>query len=131
MAYEPLQNSIIARTIADLLGDLSDLVQKEIRLARAEVTEKISRRLEASLWFVVAGLLAFIALLLVIEAIVFGLASLGLPLHWSCLAVAIAVAAAGGGAFYYGRASASESLVPTRSVRQINKDLRTAKEQLS
>ena len=131
MAYEPLQQSMIGRTIADLLGDLSDLVQKEIRLARAEVTEKISRRLEASLWFVVAGLLAFIALLLVIEAIVFGLASQGLPLHWSCLVVAIAVAAAGGAAFYYGRASASESLVPTRSVRQINEDLRTAKEQLS
>jgi hypothetical protein len=120
-----------ARMIADLLGDLSDLVQKEIRLARAEVMDKITRRLEASVWFAVAGLLAFIAVILVLEAIVFGLASQGLPLHWSCLVVAVAVAAAGGAAFYYGRVSASESLVPTRSVRQINEDLRTAKEQLS
>ncbi len=131
MAFDTLQNSTAARMIADLLGDLSDLVQKEIRLARAEVTDKITRRLEASVWLAVAGLLAFVALILVLEAIVFGLASQGLALHWSCLLVAIAVAAAGGGAFYYGRASASESLVPTRSVRQINKDLRTAKEQLS
>jgi hypothetical protein len=131
MAFEPLQNSMAARVIADLLGDLSDLIQKEIRLARAEVMDKISRRLEASVWFAVAGLLGFVAALLVLEAIVFGIASLGLPLHWSCLVVAVAVAAAAGGAFYYGRVSSRESLVPTRSVRQINADLRTAKEQLS
>ena len=131
MAFDTLQNSMAVRMIADLLGDLSDLVQKEIRLARAEVMDKITRRLEASVWFAVAGLLAFIAVILVLEAIVFGLASQGLPLHWSCLVVAVAVAAAGGAAFYYGRVSASESLVPTRSVRQINEDLRTAKEQLS
>jgi hypothetical protein len=131
MAYEALQNSAFARGIADLLGDLADLVQKEIRLARAEVTEKISRRLEASVWFVAAGLLAFIAAILVIEAIVFAIASQGLALHWSCLVVAVAVAAAGGAAFSYGRSSSQESLVPTRSVRQINEDLRTAKEQLS
>ena len=131
MAYESLQNSMVARTIADLLGDLSDLVQKEIRLARAEVMDKVSRRLEASIWFAVAGLFAFVALLLVIEAIVFGLASLGLPLHWSCLVVAVVLTAIAGAAFYYGRSSSQESLVPTRSVRQINEDLRTAKEQLS
>jgi hypothetical protein len=131
MAFDTLQSSMAARMIADLLGDLSDLVQKEIRLARAEVMDKITRRLEASVWFALAGLLSFIAVILVLEAIVFGLASQGLPLHWSCLVVAVAVAAAGGAAFYYGRVSASESLVPTRSVRQINEDLRTAKEQLS
>jgi protein-S-isoprenylcysteine O-methyltransferase Ste14 len=131
MAFDSLQNSTAARMIADLLGDLSDLVQKEIRLARAEVMDKISRRLEASIWFAVAGLLAFVVLLLVVEAIVFGLASLGLPLHWSCLVVAVVLAAIAGAAFYYGRASSRESLVPTRSVRQINEDLRTAKEQLS
>jgi hypothetical protein len=131
MAFETIQNSMAARMIADLLSDLSDLVQKEIRLARAEVMDKITRRLEATVWFAVAGLLAFVALLLVIEAIVFGLASLGLPLHWSCLIVAVVLLAIAGAAFYYGRSSSQESLVPTRSVRQINEDLRTAKEQLS
>src|ERR1700716_65393 len=105
MAFDTLQNSTAARMITDLLGDLSDLVQKEIRLARAGGTDKIMRRLEASMWLAGGGLVAFMALILVLEAIVFGLASQGLALHWSCLLVAIAVAAAGGGAFYYGRAS--------------------------
>ena len=131
MAFEGLQHTMVARAIADLMGDLSDLVQKEIRLARAEITQKISTKIEAGVWFGVAGFLGFIALLLIIEAIVFGIASQGLALHWACLIVAVALAAAGGAAFYYGRASARESLVPTRSVRQINEDLRTAKEQLS
>src|SRR4030088_496615 len=96
MAFDTLQNSTAARMIADLLGDLSDLVQKEIRLARAEVTDKITRRLEASVWFAVAGLLAFMALILVLEAIVFGLASQGLAQHWLCREVAPAAADAGG-----------------------------------
>jgi small-conductance mechanosensitive channel len=131
MAHEASQSSTLTRAIGDLLGDISDLVQKEIRLARAELTEKVSRRLEASAWFVAAGVLAFVAALLLIEAAVFALASRGLPLHWSCVVVAVAVAAAGAAAFSYGRSSSRESLAPTRSIKQINEDLRTAKEQLS
>ena len=62
---------------------------------------------------------------------------IGGPLIWNLLkrapnrVVAAVLAAIAGAAFYYGRASSRESLVPTRSVRQINEDLRTAKEQLS
>ena len=35
-----------------MLGDLSELVQKEIRFAKAEVTENISFKLKASFWMV-------------------------------------------------------------------------------
>jgi hypothetical protein len=106
-------------------------VQKEIRLARAEVTEKISAKLQASVWMVAAGLLGLIAALLIVEAAVFAIASYGLALHWACLLVAAILAAAGGAVFYHGRSFADEELLLTRSARQVTRDIQAAKEQLT
>ena len=131
MAYERLRNSGLTQALSDLFGDLGDLVQKEIQLAKAEITDKITSRLRASVWMVSAGFLGLIAALLVVEAAVFALASLGLELHWACLLVAAVLAAAGVAAFYHGRSVAETELLPTRSVRQITQDIKTAKEQLT
>jgi Putative Actinobacterial Holin-X, holin superfamily III len=130
MAHDALRNSGLVRALTDLLADLSDLVQKEIRLARAEVTEKISARLQASGWMVAAGLLGLIAALLIVEAAALAVASYGLALHWACLLVAAILAAAGAAVFYHGR-SLADDLLPTRSVRQVARDIETAKEQLT
>jgi Putative Actinobacterial Holin-X, holin superfamily III len=78
MAHDALRNTGLTRAVTDLLADLSDLVQKELRLAKAEVTENISARLQAGAWMVAAAALAFIAILLVVEAAVFAVASYGL-----------------------------------------------------
>jgi uncharacterized membrane protein YgcG len=131
MAYERLRNSGLTQALTDLLADLGDLVQKEIQLAKAEVTETITSRLRASVWMVAAAFLGLIAALLVVEAAVFALASLGRVLHWACLLVAAVLAAAGAAAFYHGRSVAETELLPTRTVRQITKDIKTAKEQLT
>ena len=106
MAYERLRNSGLRSALTDLLADLGDLVQKEIQLAKAEVTEKITSRLRASVWMVAAAVMGFIAILLVVGAVVFGLASLGLELHWACLLVAAVFAAGGAAMFYHGRSVA-------------------------
>jgi Putative Actinobacterial Holin-X, holin superfamily III len=131
MAYDAIRNSTLTRTLADVLGDLSDLVQKEIRLARAEFTAKITSGVRSSLWMMVAALLGLVAALLVIEAIVFALASFGLALYWACLLVAGVLGGCGAAAFAYGRSAAREILMPIRGVRQISEDIKTAKEQLT
>ena len=131
MALDRLQNSGLTHAFTDLLADLGDLLQKEIQLAKAEVTEKIGSRLQASIWMVAAGLLAFIVVLLVVEAAVFAVASFGLALHWACLVVAAVLAGAAVAIFFYGRSLAEGDLMPTRSARQISQDIRTAKEQLT
>jgi uncharacterized protein YacL len=131
MAHDRLRNSGLTQAFSDLLADLADLVQKEMQLAKAEVTEKITSRMRASVWMVTAGLLGLIVGLLVVEAAVFAIASFGLALHWSCLLVAAALAAAAIAAFYYGRSVAEDDLLPKRSARQISQDIRTAKEQLT
>jgi uncharacterized protein YacL len=130
MAHD-LRNSGLVQALSDLLGDLADLLRKELQLAKTEITEKIVSRLRASVWMVVAGVLGMVAALLLVEAAVFAIASFGIALHWSCLIVAAVLAAAAAAAFFQGRSEAQDELLPTRSARQISQDIRTVKEQLT
>jgi len=129
--YETLQQSPLVGAFKDLFRDLSDLVQKEARLARAEIKEAISSRLQAGVWMAAAGMAGFFALLFLLQAIAFGLAALGLGLGWSCLIVAAALAAAAAGAFLYGRALARGPIAPARALRQVKEDVRTIQEELT
>jgi uncharacterized membrane protein YgcG len=131
MAHERLRNSGLAQALTDLLADLADLLRKELQLAKTEITEKITSRLRASVWMVVAGVVGMVAALLLVEAVVFAIASFGLALHWSCLLVAAVLAAGAAAAFYHGRSIAEDELLPTRTVRQVTQDIKTAKEQLT
>jgi VIT1/CCC1 family predicted Fe2+/Mn2+ transporter len=131
MAYERLRNAPLTRTLTDVLGDLSDLVQKEVRLASAEIKQTIATGVQASVWMMIAGVFGLLAGLLVVAAIVFGIASYGIALHWSCLIVAIALAVAAAVAFAYGRSLTNDKLMPTRSLRQINEAVKATKEQLT
>ena len=82
MAHDRLRDSGLVQALTDLFADLADLLQKEFQLAKTEITEKLFARLRASAWMVVAGVLGLIAILLLIEAAVFGIApdcSVGSP----------------------------------------------------
>jgi uncharacterized membrane protein YgcG len=131
MALDHLQNSELTRALTELLADLAELVQKELQLAKTEITEKITARLRASAWMVAAGVLGMVAALLIVEAAVFAIASFGLALYWSCLVVAAILAAGAAAAFYHGRSLTEEELLPSRTARQITQDIKTAKEQLT
>jgi hypothetical protein len=126
-----LKQEALPRAFSDVIGDLADLFQKEVRLARAELSEKLSVKLRAGVWLSVAGVLAVVTALLVVQAAVFAIASYGIALHWSCLIVAAVLAAVGGAAFAKGRSDAAEELTPTRTLHQVKQDIATAKEQLS
>jgi hypothetical protein len=127
--HQPLRESVIVRAMTDLLADLSDLIQKEARLARAEVTAKLTSRLRGGVWMAVGGLLGLVAALFVLEGVVFALAHAGMPLHWACLLVAAVVAIAAAVAFHAGRSQGDGELAP-RTARQFDETLRTVREQL-
>ena len=131
MAYEQLKSSTLTRSLSDVIADLSDLFQKEMRLARAEMSAKISTKLQAGIWMGAAGLLGLIALLVLIEALVFGIASFGIALHWSCLIVAAVLGAGAAAAFFRGRANAQEELTPSRTINQVKQDIAVTKEKLT
>src|ERR1700738_5087727 len=131
MPFDGVRNLVLVRTLADVLDDLPDLVQKEVRLAQAEFTEKIKDGVQASVWMMVAGLLGLVTFFILIGGAICAIASLGLALHWSCLIVAAVIGGCAAAAFFYGRSTMPKTLVPTRSVSQVNEDIRTVKEQLT
>jgi putative superfamily III holin-X len=114
-----------------VVSDLADLIQKEMRLAKAEIANKITLGVRAGVWMLVAAALGIIALLLVIEACVFGLsAATGLALHWSSLIIAAALSVIAAASFAKGKAD-TPSLAPDRAVHQVKRDIAVAKEQFS
>ncbi len=131
MAGERLANSDLLQALGQLVGDLSDLIRKEIRLAQAEVTEKVAGKLKAWAWMVVAALGGLLTLGLLSQAAVFAIASFGIAMHWSCLIVATVLAVATLAAFFHARSLADEEMTPRRSLNQITRDIETAKEQLT
>jgi putative superfamily III holin-X len=131
MALERLKDAALPHVLSSVVADLADLFQKEMRLARAELSAKISTKLQAGVWMSAAGILGLIAALLVVQAAVFGIASYGIALHWSSLIVAGVVAVIAAIFFFKGRSDAKEELAPTRTINQVKRDIAIAKEQLS
>ncbi len=131
MSTEHLKGSALPSALSDVVGDLADLFQKEMRLARAELAAKFSHKLRAGAWMAVAGGFGFIALLLLVEAAVFAIAAQGFATYWACLMVAAAMAVIGGIAYGIGHADATEDMTPKRTMNQIKQDISTAKGHLS
>jgi Putative Actinobacterial Holin-X, holin superfamily III len=131
MAFEQLKNSALPRALSDVVGDLADLFEKEMRLSRAEISSKLSMTIRAGAWMSIAAALGVIALLLLIEAAVFSIAAYGIPLHWSCIIMAAVLGLVAAAFYAKGRADAEEDLMPTRTIHQVKQDIATAKEQLT
>ena len=130
MADDNLWETRLIRAVTDLGADLVDLVQKELRLARSEIVQKLTLGLQAGAWFAIAAALGFFAIVLVLEALVFGIAAAGVPLWGSCLLVAFVLSVLAGIAFYYARRQSSQDMTPVRSARQFTKAIGTVREQL-
>ena len=112
MAEENLWETRLVRAVTDLGTDLADLVQKELRLARTEIVQKLTLGLQAGAWFAVAAVLGFFAVVLILEALVFGIAAAGIPLWGSCLLVAFMLSVLAAIAFYYARRQSSRGHDP-------------------
>ena len=130
-AMVDLKNQALPRALSDVVADLADLFQKELQLAKAELSEKLSIKAWAGVWMAAAAFFALFAVILVVQAAVFAVATFGFAMHWSCLIVATVLAAVGAAAFAKGRADAAEDLTPNRTIHQVKQDIAIAKEQLS
>jgi hypothetical protein len=130
MADESLWETRLIRAVTDLGADLADLVQKELRLARSEIVQKLTLGLQAGAWFAIAAVLGFFAVVLILEALVFGIAAAGIPLWGSCLLVAFLLCVLAAVAFYYARRQSSQDMTPVRSARQFTRAIGTVREQI-
>lgn len=78
MAPERLKDATLPQTLSEVVADLADLFHKELRLAKAEISAKISTKLNAGVWMLAAAILGFLAVIAVLEAIVFAIPALAL-----------------------------------------------------
>jgi uncharacterized membrane protein YqjE len=131
MPTEGLGGSALPRALSGAVADFADLVQKEIRLARTEIGEKLATKLRAGAWMIAAAMLGFVAILLLIAGLVIWISTLGFSLPAACLLVAAATAVLATIAYYAGRDDAREGLTPERTIHQVNRDIQEAKETLS
>jgi hypothetical protein len=126
------QHSSLPNSFSQVITDLADLMQKEVRLAQAELTEKLSISIRAGVWMSAAAVLAIMGGFLIVQAIVLGLsAATGIALHWSCLIVAAVLAGAAGAAFAKGKADVPRQFTPDRAINQVKQDIAVAREQFT
>jgi uncharacterized membrane protein YqjE len=85
----------LGQLVADAANDLSTLIRGEIELAKLEVKEQVSRAIAGSVMFVVAGVFAFLALIMLLISIAYGLVALGVPRSLAFLIVAVVLVALG------------------------------------
>ena len=130
MTISPDDRSV-GTLFSDLAQQVSDLIQTEIRLLRAELSEKITQMGAGGAEVLAGALCLFAALLILLQALVVALTKLGLGAGWASLLVGVVVGALGVFLVRNGSAQLSPSnLMPTRSQEQVARDLRVAKEQL-
>ena len=86
------QNGATERTlgqlVADATHDISSIMRSEIALAKAEIGADAKKAGAGAAMFAVAGVLAFLALILLLIAAAYGLVAAGLPPWLSFLIVA-------------------------------------------
>ena len=125
------RDSVLPKAFSDVVSNLADLVQKELRLARAELSSKLSSKLRAGIWMAMAAGLALVVVILLAQALVLWIAAaFAIAVYLSCLIVALCLAAGAFLAYYQGLDDAQEELTPSRTIHQIQRDMLMTKEQL-
>jgi drug/metabolite transporter (DMT)-like permease len=121
------------RSLKELFGDLTQsvttLFRKEIELARAETSEKMSQAGVAAGAIAGGGVLALAALIVLLQALVIALSELGVAPALAALIVGGVVAIIAFALIYKGMNDLKASnLTPTRTVEALRRDAHMVKE---
>jgi uncharacterized membrane protein len=120
-----------ANLLTDALGHISNLVRKEVDLARTEMSENLNRAGVAVGLLVGALVIALVALNVLAAALVAAIAELGIEAGWAALIVGgllavIALAMVAKGV----KDLKLNSLAPTRTSKNVRRDAETVKEHI-
>lgn len=115
----------------DILTHLSNLMRKEVDLARSEISENLTRAGIAVGLLVGAVVLSLTALNVLSAAAVAGIANLGIAPGWASLIVGVALAAIALGLTMKGLNDLKlSSIAPTRAAENVQRDADMIKEKL-
>jgi hypothetical protein len=118
----------------ELTQETTTLVQQEVALAKAEMSEKISQVGSGLATLIIGGFILFAGLLKLLDAAIFGIAELLPPdlTPWlAALIVGVIVAIIGAVMLQKGRSNLkSGNLAPRRTAESLRRDKEFAKEQI-
>jgi len=118
--------------LRDVANDSTALIRQELTLARTEVQEKLHQSITAVILMVAGGFLGFAALIVLLDALVYGLTEAGLERWLAALIVGGVVAAIGFLLVRKGQNDLSATrLTPDRTAASVRKDINLVKEQVS
>jgi len=116
--------------LSDLTTSLTTLVRKEIQLARAETSEKVTQSMVALGAIAAGGILALGALIVLLQALVIAIAELGVPPALASLIVGLVVAVIAYVLIHKGTNDLkATNLAPGRTLDSLRRDAQVVKEQ--
>lgn len=120
----------LGELFSELTADLSTLMRKEIQLAQAEMTEKLSAATRSVVLIAAGGLIAYAGLLGLLAALVIALGGL-MPYWLSALLVGLVVVIVGAVLVQSGRSSLAHlHVVPEKTVETLKENTEMVKEKL-
>jgi hypothetical protein len=132
--YSNKEDRSFGSLFTELTQETTTLVQQEVALAKAEMSEKISQVGSGLATLIIGGFILFAGLLKLLDALIFGIAELLPPdlTPWlAALIVGVIVAIIGAVMLQKGRSNLkSGNLVPQRTAESLRRDTEFAKEQI-
>lgn len=126
---DPIRSQSPASLAADALRISSDLVRKEVTLAKAELRQNLSRAGTGLGMIVAAAVLGIVMLNVLTVALVAALAETDLGPIWSAVVVGVVLAILAYVLLRKGMADLKpENLMPTRAVENVQRDASAVKE---
>jgi hypothetical protein len=117
--------------LSDLTNSLTTLVRKEIQLARAETSEKVTQSMVAVGAIAAGGILALSALIVLLQALVIAIAEMGVPPALASLIVGLVVAVIAYVLIHKGTNDLkATNLAPSRTIDSLSRDAQVVKEQV-
>jgi len=129
---QPHEDRSLGELLADLTREITTLVRQEATLAKAEMSQKVSRVGKDVSFLAAGGAVAYAGLLAIVAALIMLLMEAGMPGWGAALLVGFGVAAIGGFLVRRGlEALKREDLTPRQTIETLKEDTRWAKEQVT
>ena len=124
-------NRSLGDLFAELARETSTLVRQEVKLAEAEMGDKITRAARHVATMVVGGALIYAGLLAIIAAVILAIGAAGVPWWFAALLVGVLIAAGGYLLVSQARAGLKQAdVMPNRTIETLKEDREWAKEQI-
>lgn len=132
--YTPQDDRSIGALVSELTQETTTLLQQEIALAKTEMSEKVSQVSTGLVSLALGGLVLFAGILVLLDALVFGLSEL-MPTNLTpwlpALIVGVIVTVIGAILLQKGRSNLqTTNLMPQRTAASLQRDTETIKEQV-